>query len=235
MKLTYQLSLLILAAISDPTALAQPVGAATPDDTTITISHNPDGTAVFPTNSSNTASDRTKAAQSNKCITFTADNQDWHYANTGVWGSASGTFRSTGGKICVPHNDAAGGAMYIGTGANPGPGSTKLEIFFPSSGNAFGDVSLVDGYSLSVKCTAGSTSIGGDKNLWKTGKPCRDTSLQGRGICKNDQGYAPNQSDVTAFFQEGLKGGNEFCIWKNCKAPGWPVGRDIKCHVSGGR
>lgn len=233
MQLKYPTSLLLLTAISGPTALAQPVAA--PEGSTITIGHTPDGTAIFPKNSSITAADAAGARQTKKCITFTSDNPDWRYANTGPWGEASDTFRSTNGKICVPHNDAAGGAMYIGTEGRPGAGNTKLEIFFPSAGNAYGDVSLVDGYSLSVRCQGGSTTFGGSKDLWKTGKPCRDTSLLGRGICKNDKGYAPTQADVTAFFQEGLKGGNDFCIWKNCKVPAWDVGRDIKCHVSGGR
>lgn len=125
--------------------------------------------------------------------------------------------------------------MFIGTEANPSAGNTKLEIFIPTSGTAYGDVSLVDGYSLSVTCKAGSVTIGGPKNLWKTGKTCYDTSLLGRGICKNDRGTAATQGEVTNFFQSGLKNGNAYCIWKNCKVPAWDVGKDIKCHVSGGR
>ena len=232
MQLTFSASLLLLLATSGPAALAHPLEAR--DDSSVTITHESDGTAVFPTNSSASDADDTAAATSKKCMSFTSDNPQWHYANTGVWGTASGTFASTGGQICVPHNKA-GGAMYIGTEANPSAGDTKLEIQFPSSGDAYGDVSLVDGYSLSVKCTAGSKTIGGSTNLWKTGKKCVDTSLKSRGICKNDKGYAASQSDVTAFFQAGLKNGNNFCIWKNCKVPAWPVTADVSCHVSGSK
>ena len=126
--------------------------------------------------------------------------------------------------------------MYIGTEANPGPGNTKLEIYFPTSGTAFGDVSLVDGYSLSVRCVPSTGQvIGGNKNLWKTGKPCVNKSLLGRDICKNGKGYAPSQKDVTAFFKQGVRNGNRNCIWKDCPVPGWPVTADYTCHVSGGR
>ena len=125
--------------------------------------------------------------------------------------------------------------MFIGTEANPSAGNTKLEIKFPTSGNAFGDVSLVDGYSLSVTCKAGSVTIGGPTNLFKTGKMCDDTSELERGICKNDQGYADTQDEVTDFFQTGVQDGNVYCIWKNCPVPAWDVGDDISCHVSGGR
>ena len=231
MQLISSFSLLLLTAIGGRMALAQPV--AGPESDTITVYHTPDGTAIYPTNSS--IDPKEFAVQSTKCITFTSDNKNWHYANTGVWGTATGTFGSTGGRICVPQNNGPGGAMYIGTEAVPGPGNTKLEIKFPTSGTAYGDVSLVDGYSLSVKCTSGSVTIGGSKNLWKTGRTCYDTSLEGRGICKNDRGYAATQKDVTLFFQEGLQDGNAFCIWKNCKTPGFPVTNGISCHVSGGR
>ncbi|KAL8828870.1 MAG: hypothetical protein Q9191_002344 [Dirinaria sp. TL-2023a] len=235
MQLKFQTSLLLLLTTSGPLALGHPVEGRDADS--ITIHHEPDGTAVFPNSTVSAASAAdNKAAPSKKCISFTYDNPQWHYANVGVWGTASGTFASTGGKICVPHNQV-GGAMFIGTEANPNAGNTKLEMQFPTSGTlAYGDISLVDGYSLSVKCTAGSKTIGGSTNLWKTGKPCYDTSLKSRGICKNDRGYAPAQKDVTNFFQEGVKNGNHFCIWQNCaQQPGWPVGADVKCHVSGSK
>lgn len=232
MQLSYSTNILLLLATYGLSALGHPLQAR--DESSATVSHDSNGNADFPSNSSVSTKEDAAAATSKKCISFTSDNDQWHYANSGVWGSASGTFASAGGKICVPHNKA-GGAMYIGTEANPTAGDTKLEIQFPSSGNAYGDVSLVDGYSLSVKCTAGSTSIGGSTNLWKTGKKCVDTSQKSRGVCKNDKGYAASQSDVTAFFQAGLKNGNNFCIWKNCKVPAWPVTADVSCHVSGSK
>ena len=232
MQIITSASLLLLTAIGGPVALAQPVAA--PESNTITVEHTPDGTAIFPTNPSADANLRIQSTT--KCITFTSDNPNWRYANTGPWGSASGTFGSGTKTICVPQNNGAGGAMYIGTEANPGPGNTKLEIFLPTSGTAYGDVSLVDGYSLSVRCSSGSAAFGGNTNLWKTGYQCYDTSLLSRNICKNARGYADAQKDVTNFFQQGVKNGNSFCIWKNCaQVPGFPVTNSISCHVSGGR
>lgn len=234
MQLISSASLLLLTAIGGPVGLAHP--AAAPESDTITVEHTPDGTAIFPTKPSAAAPVALVASTSNKCITFTSDNPNWRYANTGPWGQATGTFGSGTKTICVPLNDGAGGAMYIGTEANPGPGNSKLEIFLPTSGTAYGDVSLVDGYSLSVRCTSGSAVIGGSTNLWKTGYSCSDTSLLSRNICHNDKGYADAQSDVSLFFQQGVNNGNRFCIWKNCaQVPGFPVTNAISCHVSGGR
>ena len=229
MQLITSASLLLLTAVGGPVALALP--AVAPD--TITVGHTPDGTAIFPTNF---APETASSLQSTKCITFTSDNPNWRYANTGPWGQASGAFGSGTKTICVPQNNEAGGAMYIGTETTPGPGNTKLEIFLPTSGTAYGDVSLVDGYSLSVRCTSGSVVFGGSTNLWKTGYTCYDTSLLSRNICKNTRGYANAESDVSLFFQAGTKNGNRFCIWKNCsQVPGFPVTNAISCHISGGR
>lgn len=230
MKSTYQAYLLLLISATSPAALALP--AASSEDAV--ASHTADGAPVINPGYDVSAAEVADAAIAKKCITFTSDNPNWHYTNSAPW-SGSGTFGSTGGKICVPHSDSAGGAMYIGSEANPGPGSTKLECFFPSAGTANCDMSLGDGYSLSVKCDVpGHHSIGGNTNLWKTGKPCVDKSQEGRGICKNDKGYAPNQSDVTPFFQAGINNGNDYCIWVNCKQDYYfPVSADINCHVSG--
>lgn len=230
MKSSYQAYLLLLISATSPAALAQPT-ASTGDDV---APHTADGAPVINPGHEVSAAEAVGAANVKKCITFTSDNPNWHYTNTAPW-SGSGTFGSAGGKICVPHSDSAGGAMYIGSEANPGPGSTKLECFFPSSGTANCDMSLVDGYSLSVKCDVpGHHSIGGNTNLWKTGKPCVDKSEEGQGICKNDKGYAPHESDVTPFFQAGINNGNDYCIWVNCKQDYYfPVSADINCHVSG--
>ena len=124
--------------------------------------------------------------------------------------------------------------MFIGTEPYPSGGNTKLEMFLPTSGNAYGDVALVDGYSLSVRCQSGSTIIGGSTNLWTTGKPCVDGDLLGPNICKNNMGYAATEGEVTDFFQEGLKNSNAYCIWKYCWVPSFNVADPISCHVSGG-
>ena len=118
MKATIQASLLLLAAALSPAILASPV----PD--TDSAPHTEDGAAVVNPGHNVTENDRVAAAASKKCITFTSDNANWHYANTGIWGSATGAFGSGSKQVCVPHNDNAGGAMFIGTGANPSAGNT---------------------------------------------------------------------------------------------------------------
>ncbi|KAK4500968.1 hypothetical protein PRZ48_006774 [Zasmidium cellare] len=181
------------------------------------------------------------------CFSFNVNNgvSGFYYALQGPWGSGTG-YTAQGGTICVPTSDAAGGAMFIGPDSNPGPGSTKLECKFPTTGTANCDVSLVDGYSSAVGCVPSSTNqlIGGYNNLYATGA-CPDQ--QGPN-CINTQGYgksdskrrivqsmasiaslhlllpnlaltsnpAASQSDVDAFFQQGVNGGDNYCIWVNC-------------------
>ena len=239
MKFNSQTYLLLLAAASSPAAFGQPVATTSQDgEGSFTRLDNGPPTTNPGANTTNATGDEkaVEAAPAPKCISFTSDNPNWYYANTGVWGTTTGTFASTGGKICVTPDSDAGGAMFIGTKANPQGGNTKLECFFPTSGTANCDMSLVDGYSLSVTCTAGSQTIGGATDLWKTGKACVDSSETGQGICKNDQGYAPAPGDVTPFFQQGTTGGNNYCIWKNCGQDYFfPVSTAISCHVSGGQ
>lgn len=232
MKTAIPASLILLVLFGSST-LANPVpDTAIPDS----APHNAQGAATDNPGTTVTDEQKQAAAKSQKCITFTSDNPNWHYANTGVWGSATGTFGSGSKKICVPYNDGPGGAMFIGTTANPQGGNTKLECKFPSAGTANCDMSLVDGYSLSVTCKAGGKTIGGGLDLWKTGAKCVDTSLENQGMCKNDKGYAPNQGDVTQFFQKAIQNGNQYCIWVNCKQDYYfPVTADVTCHVNGGR
>ena len=192
--------------------------------------HSANGAAVSNPNKGLTAS------VSQYCIDFSSDNPDWHYTLQAPWGSGSGSFGSLpGGRLCVPTNDNAGGAMFIGPDPNPGPGSTKMECFFPSSGVANCDMSLVDGYSLSVACGVSDRTtpiIGGIADLWSLGN-CPDQ--QGPN-CKNDNGYASNQSDVDAFFQPAVQAStaNNYCIWVNCSQDFYfPVTENMACYVTG--
>lgn len=233
----FQASILFLAAVLSPAVLALP---ASPEDTEVveadSAPHSDSGAAVVNPGVDGTLSQEAAAAAPQKCISFTSTNSNWYYANAGVWGTGKGKFGTGTKRICVNRNNNAGGAMFIGTKENPSAGNTKLECYFPSSGQANCDVSLVDGYSLSVTCKAGGKTIGGSTNLWKTGQTCHSTSLLGQGICKNDRGNAPVQNDVTEFFQQGIKHGNHYCIWKNCKQDYFfDSNADITCHVSGGR
>ncbi|MCJ1275821.1 hypothetical protein MMC21_003624 [Puttea exsequens] len=224
MKLSYQVYFLLTAVLSN-TAISQPLD-------------NPDGAAtVQPDNST---ADANAAAIQNKCINFTSANPNWRYHADGPWASTgTGSFGSGSKRLCFPTtaSNGPGGALFIGTEQKPIGGNTKLECFFPHTGTGNCDVSVVDGYSLSVECDIPRYhKVGGSKNLFKTGKPCVDKSQLGRGICKNDKGYAPHQNDVTAFFKEGLMDSNFDCIWKNCKQDYYfPVGAEVTCHVSGGR
>ncbi|KAF2164270.1 hypothetical protein M409DRAFT_25613 [Zasmidium cellare ATCC 36951] len=133
------------------------------------------------------------------CFTvFTNDGlSGFYYTFSGPWGSSNG-HAGTSGSICVPTNNTAGGAAYLGTESNPGPGSTKLECFFPTTGEANCDISLVDGYSLSAGCVANNTEqiIGGYEDLNGNGIPCPDQ--QGPN-CINTEGYAASQSDYYYF------------------------------------
>ena len=123
--------------------------------------------------------------------------------------------------------------MFIGPDANPGPGSTKFECFFPTSGTANCDMSLVDGYSLSMTCTASGQTIGGAVDLWNQGA-CPDTSNIGQGICKNDNSYESAQSDVAQFFQPAVNNGNQYCIWVDCGQDYYfPITSSMSCHISG--
>ena len=121
--------------------------------------------------------------------------------------------------------------MFLGTVANPGAGNTKLECYFPSgSGSPNCDVSLVDGYSVSVQCTLpGAATIGLANNLFSTGKcPVAITN----GFCKNTQGYSSSINDVDAFFQQAK---STCYIWQlDGLDPTFSGPSTIKCTVSGG-
>lgn len=240
MQFTHRAYLLLLAAFFSRAALAQPLDNAAgedPGNDPDSAPHTENGPAVVNPGFTVTDEQKTEAARNKKCFTFTSDNPNWGYTLSAPW-SGSGNFGNGPKKICVPHNDNAGGAMYIGSEANPGPGNTKFECFIPSAGKGNCDISLVDGYSLSVTCEIeGGHKVGGGKNLWHTGKECKDKSLLSRGICKNDFGAKPHTlKDVTPFFHEGIKDGNFYCVWWKCGQDYYfPVGKDIKCHVSGGR
>ncbi|KAL9130895.1 MAG: hypothetical protein Q9217_001045 [Psora testacea] len=233
MKLAINKYAILLVAINGIATLGKPAGSRKNTLSTDIAPHSANRAPVINPYYTDDAGEVAAAVGATKCISFTSDDPSWRYTNSAPW-SGSGTF-GTSTQICVPYSDSAGGAMYIGSEAEPGPGSTKLECFFPSAGTANCDISLVDGYSLSVQCDIPNYhTIGGSTDLWKTGQPCIDKNEIGRGICKNDQGYAANEMDVTPFFQAGINNGNFYCIWVNCAQDYYfPVNADIHCHVSG--
>ena len=172
------------------------------------------------------------AARSEKCITFTSDLDQWYYRNDYPW-NGTGPLGVGPTEICVPLDDGPGGAMFVGLNPYPAPGTTKLECYLPTHGYGNCDVSLVDGYSLSVNCSASGVYVGGNTDLWKQGNSC-DHPVPDQGVCKNDKGYAPAQANVTDFFQAAIVDGQEYCTWVNCGQDYYfPWDADITCHVSG--
>ena len=241
---TCNLSILLITLLSAATfASPVPQGNSTADPDAIPTNgasapHSSDGAAVINPGVERVADVKiTTAARSQKCIKFSTDNPNWRYRNDGPW-KGEGYFGFNENDICVDRSDTTGGAMFISTGSDTPAGSTKLECYFPTSGKANCDVSLVDGYSLSVTCHTAkwdTPTIGGKVNLWKTGAGCEDQSLKGSGICKNDKGYARREGGVSPFFQHAIQGDNNYCIWVNCKQDYYfDVDEDLYCHVSGG-
>ena len=242
MKTTYQGYLLILAAAIS-TALPHPEASVTQSAPANAV-HTADAapTIAYDRNTSLTAVEVADIeAKTKHCFHINSDNPNWHFSNSGVWGEEHGQFGKGVKKICVAPNDGAGGAMFIGSekiipNVTPG-GNTKLECFFPTSGLGNCDMSLVDGYSLSMKCDLPENKhVGGTTDLWKTGKNCVDKSMEKQGICINAQGNDGTQAPVTDFFKVGIHNGNNYCTFDNCgQDPTFPTGkaRDIHCHVSG--
>ena len=166
------------------------------------------------------------------CIQITSDNPQWTFATQPPWREISGQFGSlTNGQLCVNTDDEAGGAIFIGTTPNPSRGNTKLECFFPTSGMANCDLSLVDGYSLSVACETTEGTIGGSVDLWSDSTHCDHVD---KSQCINDKGYRSAEMDVDAFFQPAIQNGNSYCIWWACRQDlFFPVTQQLRCHVSG--
>ena len=162
------------------------------------------------------------------CINFktASGTPAWYWSNATPW---SGSGDSSSASQCFTA-DATGGAMFIGTAQNPGAGNTKLECFFPASGLANCDISLVDGYSLSVACTLpGAASIGLSQNLWNNGNACPGTVQN--GYCTNPNGYSAAITDVGAFFQPAI---STCYIWQfDGLDPEFSGPSTVTCTVSG--
>ncbi|KAI9710410.1 MAG: hypothetical protein M1812_007446 [Candelaria pacifica] len=214
---SYLSILLALSALS--TVLAVP--AAMPaDDTSEVTDTTPEDASI---NNSKQESDRLSAslstptgdeskavaaAAASKCIdiTFQSSNGNWNYFFNGGWGSASGKVSALGTKsLC------GSGALFVGyqtraqgLGSAAG-GNTKLECTVTGDGKVDNvcDVSVVDGYSLSMHCTGfGTGDIGGTQNLFSLGT-CPKVNSQGGGkACVNTNGHSNNAAQ---FFKNGGK------------------------------
>ena len=159
---------------------------------------------------------------------------DFYYTIQGL-GSSSGKGPLT--NFCPGY---ASGAIFVGTEANPSAGNTKLECtFVEGSGVSNCDVSLVDGYSVSVACTAPSNvKFGSSVDLWTDTQSGACPDVVGSTCVNVNGGTASGQSDIAQFFQPAAP---DDCIWHGCisgdndptlnaTVPGL-----IKCTVSGGK
>ena len=161
------------------------------------------------------------------CIDLSGD-IDFYYTLQPPWSASHGKGPYKG---CFDDN-AAGGAIFIGTEANPTGGNTKLECAFNRNFPNC-DISLVDGYSVSVACTApGGQTFGSGIDLWSQGS-CPHVA---GSTCKNTNSYAAAQSAVDAFFQPAWP---DYWIWvsgqSNSNNPPLTDVGTIKCTVSGGK
>ena len=171
------------------------------------------------------------------CIEFNSDSVPFYFTNQAPFPTLSGDAGQA--DQCFPSYDTSG-AMFIGpTTSQSGAGGTKLECNFPvtigqgpkSQPNC--DISLVDGYSLSLACTGpGSESFGNSENLW-TKATC---PIVNGDYCTNSQGYAGSQDNVDQFFKNAYP---DYRIW----VTGQTTQNDaiftqhgtVKCKVSGGK
>ncbi|KAI9775586.1 MAG: hypothetical protein M1835_005752 [Candelina submexicana] len=203
---TYQALSFLLALSASSTVLAAPAPASTDpssDDSSI--------------NNSKLQSDKLRAsddlkaapvaaASNGRCIdiTFTSTNPDWNYYFNGDWGLETGKVSQLKTRsLC------GSGAMFVGAqtkgnglGSAAG-GNTKLECTVVGDGKPDNvcDVSVVDGYSLSMHCTGfGTGDIGGTRNLFDLGR-CPKVNNNGH-TCVNTNGHTNNADQ---FFKNGGK------------------------------
>ena len=124
------------------------------------------------------------------------------------------------------------GAMFVGEQSPPSLGSaaggnTKLEGTIVGDGkndNVF-DVSLVDGYSLSMHCTGfGTGDIGGTQNLFDLGS-CPDRNANGP-TCVNTGGHS---NTAAQFFKNGGNYWYQDNTYKAVTFTGTPA---IHCAIS---
>ncbi|KAL6718191.1 hypothetical protein ACLMJK_004279 [Lecanora helva] len=196
MKATFQtLSLLALAI---PIVITSPASIRSTDDSINESKLDSDKLSLTE------LADPSDVAARGKCIdiTFVSDNPQWNYKFNGDWGEGSGNVGALNTKTLC-----GSGAMFVGEqtpanglGAASG-GNTKLECTVKGDGKKDNvcDVSVVDGYSLSMHCTGFPASeIGGTANLFNLGN-CPDVNNHGH-TCVNHNGHTNNAAQ---FFKNG--------------------------------
>lgn len=168
-----------------------------------------------------TGTSGTLTSSSNQiCINFSGNN-NFHWLNTGSWGSSSGSGTQSASQ-CFNLEPNAG--MFICESECQDSGDaatakyTKLECTFGGSWQNC-DISLVDGFSLPLECTipgAAPEKIGGLADLDSL-TSCPSTGDD--GTCKNSNAYMANAGDVAQYFQNanGGSGGN-YCVYQFCSA-----------------
>lgn len=165
------------------------------------------------------------------CVDFTSSDPSFMWAYDGAWGSVTDThaFGDQNPSSCL----SGSGAMYVGTSGLSG--GTKFECTFLTD-QANCDVSIVDGYSLSMSCSvpqanwqAGPNPIGGTTDLFTKGSCPSGVS---NGICPNPNGHdqaQPPGSSVNAFFTDEAFWYNDF-VSEQVQYTGNP---HMTCTVSG--
>ena len=240
MKTTISLSAALLVLASTPTVLAQgggqgnqnqnpgvqyttivtvtaQGGGKTPTTTTVAQA----GASSSATSSAAFASGSATSSSGNQiCIDFTGG--DFHWLNTGSWGSSSGQGASSASQC---FDLTADGGMFICESECQNAGDaatakyTKLECTFGGTYENC-DISLVDGFSLPLECTIPGAkptdTIGGLTDL--TSLTSCPTTVEDN-TCSNANSYESSTNDVTQFFQNanGGSGGN-YCVFQTCSA-----------------
>ena len=166
---------------------------------------------------SDSSSSGTQSSGNQICINFSGG--DFHFLNTGSWGSNSGQGAQAASQ-CFDLNP--NGAMFICDGPCDGSGDaaaakyTKLECTFGGEYENC-DMSIVDGFSLPVQCDIpGATpgQIGGLQDL-NTLTSCPSPAPD--NTCANTGAYGSSESSVAQYFENanGGSGGN-YCVYQYC-------------------
>ena len=207
MKSTYQ-SLMLLALATPFAVLASPAAAPSSSvDSTADTSDDSINLSKIKSDelAASTPSDE-RIAGDGKCIsiTFQSSNANWNYFFNGDWGSGTGTVGSLGTKSLCGSGAMFVGEQTVGHGLGAASdGNTKLECTVTGDGKGDNvcDISVVDGYSLSMHCTGtGFGDIGGTQDLFSLAT-CPDTNPNGP-TCVNDGGHSNNAAQ---FFKNGGK------------------------------
>ena len=155
------------------------------------------------------------------CVNFSG-NDNFHFLNTGSWGSNSGSGTQSASQCFEP---SANAGMFICESECQDAGDaasakyTKLECTLGGEWQNC-DISLVDGFSLPLKCTISGASpapyVGGTEDLGSCPSPGQDNT------CLNANSYQGAETDVAQYFQNAdqyqpnSQSGPNYCVFQTC-------------------